>query len=930
MRTSQILRPHGVLFYVATVFLLGLSGCSDESSQTLLTQARASIQAGDRNAAVIQLKSAIQKDEQNADARFELAKLQMQLGDYAAAEKELRRAREYGLAGDKVNPLLAQVLIRLGEFQRVLDEIPSPSAGSPNESTLLVARANAQLSLKQPEEARKELDRATNIAPNDPDVHLALARLALADRKPPEAFNHLEIALKSSPEHLEAWLFKGDLLRATGKLAEAETAYQAALKIDPEHFGARLALAEIALSQNRLADARKQVDYVLGKAPNNLLGRYTQAQIDYREKKYTEARDHLAGVIKTAPGYLPAMLLHGANEYALGNLQTAEAYLNKVVKAAPNNVYAIKFLAASQLKLDRADDAYRTIAPALRIAPQDLGVRIVAGEIALAKKALAEATGHFEAAAKINPDSAEIRTQLGLSRLVQGDSRAMAELQSASTMAKGDNRADTLIILTHLKNKQYDAALSAITALEKKHGVSPSSWNYRGAVYLGKKDMAQARASFEQALKLDPVFFPAAANLARLDVLDKKPDQARKRFEAILQQQPAHLNAMLTLADVALSNKDEKAYIAWLDKAAASNPTEMQPRLLKSRYLMSKGQHAKALALAREVVNAQPKNPDALDLLGMAQFASKDYENAHGTYQKLAELYPKQAQPKLKLAQVLIAMKRTDDARKTLQEILKLKSDLIEAQLLLGSLEIQTARYEDAQIIAKQIQKQPAALVAGLILEGDTAMARKQYLAAISVYERAYKLSSSPVTLIRLHQALAGAGRLEEGDKHVSAWLVSHPQDNGTRLFLAEHLTTSRQYKAAADHYLLLNQNIPGNLVVLNNLAFTLSELKDKRALSFAEQAHKLKPDNPAVMDTLGWLLVQEGQSQRGIKLLQQALSKAPDAAEIQYHLAAAYIKVGDRARAQSELERLLASGMTFPQEQEARVLLSQLQGKTR
>ena len=99
---------------------------------------------------------------------------------------------------------------------------------------------------------------------------------------------------------------------------------------------------------------------------------------------------------------------------------------------------------------------------------------------------------------------------------------------------------------------------------------------------------------------------------------------------------------------------------------------------------------------------------------------------------------------------------------------------------------------------------------------------------------------------------------------------------------------------------------------------------------AFAEQALKLQPDNPAVMDTLGWILVQLGQTERGIKLLQQALTKAPDAAGIQYHLASSIAKTGDRGRAQSELDRLLASGVAFPREREACTLLKQLQGKTR
>jgi predicted Zn-dependent protease len=114
---------------------------------------------------------------------------------------------------------------------------------------------------------------------------------------------------------------------------------------------------------------------------------------------------------------------------------------------------------------------------------------------------------------------------------------------------------------------------------------------------------------------------------------------------------------------------------------------------------------------------------------------------------------------------------------------------------------------------------------------------------------------------------------------------------------------------------------------VLNNLASALSELKDKRALGFAEQALKLQPDNPAIMDTLGWTLVQQGQSERGIKLLQQALSRMPDAAEIQYHLAAAYAGMGDDGRARQELKRLLDSGRAFPQEKQAQDMLKQLGG---
>ncbi len=249
---------------------------------------------------------------------------------------------------------------------------------------------------------------------------------------------------------------------------------------------------------------------------------------------------------------------------------------------------------------------------------------------------------------------------------------------------------------------------------------------------------------------------------------------------------------------------------------------------------------------------------------------------------------------------------------------------------MLGGLEIQSARYDDAMKLAQQIQQQKPGSPAGPMLEGDVALARKQYDAALAAYERAHKLGPSGAMLIRQHRALAGAGRPEEGEKRLAAWLASHPQDGNTRLYLAENLNLRGQYKPASDHYLTLNQQNPGNLVVLNNLAWALQQQNDPRALGYAEQAFKLQPGNPAVMDTLGWLLVQQGQSQRGITLLQQASVQGARCRGNPVPPGRGLRQSGDRTRAQSELERLLASGMAFPQEQEARALLQQLQGTIR
>jgi len=496
-------------------------------------------------------------------------------------------------------------------------------------------------------------------------------------------------------------------------------------------------------------------------------------------------------------------------------------------------------------------------------------------------------------------------------------------------MDDGGSRADTFIILNQVKQKQFDAALASIAALEKKQPANPLTWNYRGIAYLGKNDFARARDSFGQALKLNPAFFPAAANLAQLDLKDQQPDAARQRFEGVLKADPKNLNAMLALADLGLRNKDEKTFVSWLEKAASAHPQALQPRVVLARYQLARGDKNKALATAREALNAQPDNPVVLELLGTTQLALGDTANALGSYRKLVERVPGQAAPLVKVATAQLAARDAAGARKTLQDALRIQPDALDAQLMLGSVEIQGARFDEAKKLANQVQQQHPNNPSGFILEGDTAYSRKDYPAALAAFERAHKLAPAGALLVRQLQVLTASQRAAEGEKRVADWLTRHPQDVSTRAALAESLLKRGQYKAATEHYLILDKITPGNLVILNNLAWTLHQAGDKRAVSFAERALKLAPENAAVMDTYGWILANQGQIDRSLTQLRKALSKAPDNAEIQFHLAATLFKAGEPARAKGELERLLASGVAFPQEQDARELLNQLKSKT-
>jgi tetratricopeptide (TPR) repeat protein len=96
--------------------------------------------------------------------------------------------------------------------------------------------------------------------------------------------------------------------------------------------------------------------------------------------------------------------------------------------------------------------------------------------------------------------------------------------------------------------------------------------------------------------------------------------------------------------------------------------------------------------------------------------------------------------------------------------------------------------------------------------------------------------------------------------------------------------------------------------------------------LEYAEKAYKLAEDSPAILDTLGWILIEQDNLARGLPLLQKANSLAPEAAEIRYHLILGLVKSGDKAKARKELEQLLATRKNFTNIDEARTLLKQMQ----
>jgi tetratricopeptide (TPR) repeat protein len=125
------------------------------------------------------------------------------------------------------------------------------------------------------------------------------------------------------------------------------------------------------------------------------------------------------------------------------------------------------------------------------------------------------------------------------------------------------------------------------------------------------------------------------------------------------------------------------------------------------------------------------------------------------------------------------------------------------------------------------------------------------------------------------------------------------------RLYLADRDVRSRNYKAAVAKYQAVLAQQPDNGAALNNLAWVLGELNDPGAIGYAERALKLDSLNVAALDTLGVLLLKQGDAGKGVEHLERATKLAPARPDIRLHYAKGLIKIGRKDAARSELVAL-------------------------
>ena len=916
--------PHAWLLALAVAG----AGCAGDDPAALLASAKQYIAKRDFSASIIQLKNVLQKDPDNAEARYLLGLSSLESGDVVSAEIELGKAAALGLDSEALQVALARALLAKGDAAKLIAEFGAKTVRAPQlQAELRALVGTAQLVRNERSAARSAFDEALALDPANASAHLGMARLAALDEDLPGALSRVEAALSTSPRSFEALLLKADLLALQGQTGPAELAYRDAIGTAPHLVAPKLRLVMHLARSGSMDKAWSELEALDKAAAKDPRTSYARALLLVEQRKFAAARDAILPMLKVAPNHVPSLTLAGMAAFETGAYAEAESHLRKALFHAPGALAAKRLLAATHLRMGQTEVALNEVRELLARTPQDPGVMALAGEAHLANGDLKGAARYYEQAKSLRPDNVALQTRLGRVRFAAGDwEGGMKELETAAAGDPQAYQADLALIAAHLRQRQADKALEAVKALEKKQPDNPLTHNLRGLALLLKRDAGGARVSFERALQLRPHYMPAVVNLGRLDLREKKPEAARKRYEAVLKAEPNNEQALLGLAVLLrVTGANPQQIEKLLKQSVAANPASANARASLVSFYLRKRDHNAALAAAQEAKAALPDNPLVVQALGVAQLAAREPRQAIASFTRLVELARKSPEPHLQLARAHMAAKQPDEAIRALRAALELRPDLDSVHRDIAAIYVASGRSDQAVREAREVQADRPDHPFGYVLEGEIYVAQKNWERAERSYRESLKKFDLPLVLMRTHTVMQAGGKRAEADAMAESWIKAHPKDASVLAYLADRDLAAKRYADAAKRYGSALERQPDNALLLNNLAWARNELKMPDALEYAERAHELAPQNAAIMDTLGWILAQSGEEERGLELLGRAAELAPNAYEIRLHFAKALIKAGRKSAARKELEPLAKLDSRLPLQKEAAALLEGL-----
>ncbi|MGA9163241.1 MAG: XrtA/PEP-CTERM system TPR-repeat protein PrsT [Thiobacillus sp.] len=865
------------------------------------------MQRNDTKGAIVQLKNALQQDGKMLPALVLLGEAYLKSGAPLGAERVLADAQRLGADRSQIIVMQVEVYNLLGRNQALLEQF-SPDGLPPDvKYKVLVTRAYAQIDLDQGRAAIQSLEQARQIEPNNPAAFIAQSLAYLRMNNFSDAGEMARMAIEKSPSDPSGWNMKGSIAHAQGNAQDALAGYGKALVLKPDYLDALIARASLLFDMNRDQEAARDVAVLKQKFPDDPRSAYLQALLAGRQGNNTEVRNALVKA-SSALDALPfeavlthpqLLLLGGVAHFSLGQNEKAKTYLGSYLKKFPQHMGVRKIYTAILMSEKDYARAIAFLEGPARARPDDPQALSMLATAYMALGQHSKAVSLLEQAAGMGGGNApDIAANFGLSLIGSGqEALGMAQLQKAYAQDPGRGRSGVPLAIMYLKQNQTKPAIQILQAVTKNEPQNLTALNLLAVARGLFKDLAGARKTYEQVLEKNRNFTPARLNLARLDLYEGKPDDARQRLLAILKEQPKNLDALFELAQLELATGRTQEAARWLEKARSFNPQSLRPNLMLVELYLSTGDTQKALDIAKEAQAGSRDNLQALATLGRAYLAIGNRGLARENFKRITQLAGFDADWLLRAAQLQISAGDYEGARYSLDKALLSKPGYFSALLLRAKLERISGKLDAAEQQARTLAAQYPREAAVQQLLGDIAMQRQRYNDAVSAYTNAYNLEQNSEHMISLYNAYSRSGNNAKALAFILSWVGKHPADPDARRVLAGAYVQAGQLASAQQHYEALSKLLPNDASVHNDLAYIMLKRRQPGALAVAERAYQLAPSDANVADTLGWALVEAGQVEKGLRYLREAQVRAPANPEIRDHLAEALKRRGPTSR---------------------------------
>lgn len=360
----------------------------------------------------------------------------------------------------------------------------------------------------------------------------------------------------------------------------------------------------------------------------------------------------------------------------------------------------------------------------------------------------------------------------------------------------------------------------------------------------------------------------------------------QKSFDSLLAKHPDNGQLIFGKALLMQQDGDAEGALKLLEKNPPQNG-EVAPILLRARLLQSLNRGDEALPLLKKSVSQYPDDKR----LGLTYARTLVEQNrmaeAKVQFASLVEQYPEDDELRFSLALVCLEGKSWDEAEGYLQELIERDSHVDSAHLNLGRIAEERNDPEGALVeyalVGPGSEYLPAQLRQAdiLISHGRGAEASKKLASA---------RGAQPDYAIQLYlieaETLAANNQTDRAWSTLQQALKQYPDDLNllySRAMLAEKRNDLDQMER--DLRAIIKRE-PDNAMALNALGYTLSDRTTRytEAKALIQQAYDLNPDDPAVLDSLGWVNYRLGNLDEAERLLRQALERFPDQ-EVAAHL---------------------------------------------